>query len=256
MNSYFMYIKKTLIITLFFVVAVNSYPFRLENIYFNQRIDGKNGGSREFYLINNSEKNEENYKIRVIKSENGVDISKYVKISPKIVTVYPNSRETIKVSVKVPQNFKNGNYPFVLEFAPIKKPVLPKVQITKSVGTVNIGIAPLLEVSGYTGDINFEKSIKFDDVKIVKKGNGIELTAFISNTSYARVDVAIELYGKDGYLYGGNILGELAPNLNKKKIVKKFDFIANPNLIKEIHLMRVVSDEIEILKVIKLNDND
>lgn len=243
--------KKCLSICLFSILSLNSYSFKLQNIYFNQRMDGENGGYREFY-ITNDHLTRQRYKVNVLPGSlnNGAN---FIEIYPKVITIEPKSKGTVKVFAKVPQTTKNGEYSFNLQFQPINIPTLAKNKEGVAAGTSNINIAPVIELKGYVGEVKFDEVLKLKDVKVEKNNNkGIVVNAILSNDSYASIDFGTEAYGSNDFLYGSSYVGNVLGNTKDKKIQLSFPMIENPKDLKKIVFYRTPSNTREVIKEIKL----
>ncbi|MGL5355624.1 MAG: hypothetical protein ACRDAQ_03600 [Cetobacterium sp.] len=168
--------KKFLVIIYLLVMNI-SYSFKLDGINFNQRIDSPEGGYREMTLKNKSLVRTR-YKINILDS----DISKYIEVYPKIVTVEPQSEETIKLYIKAPSNLAKKEYDFALQFRSINIPTLAKNTKGAIAGVGNISISPVVWMKAYAGDIDFNEAIRFENIKVTKaEKDGIVVTGDIFN---------------------------------------------------------------------------
>lgn len=245
--------KKIIIIMLFVLSSISSYAFRLDNIVFNQRIDGPNGGYRESYLVNEA-LGKVRYKISVLPG-NKRDGSKYVQVYPKILTVDPQSTGIVKIYAKAPSNIEKGEYDFKLQFKPIVIPTLAKMKDGKVSGSTNMNISPIVDMKGYVGEVDFAKAIRFEDIKVNKNpnGKGIILTAKISNDSFAGIDFGAEAYGSNNFFFGSVYVDDLGANAQNKEIKLIFPGIKGPKELKKITLYRTPSNNREIIKEIEIN---
>ncbi|MGL5202045.1 hypothetical protein [Cetobacterium sp.] len=243
--------KKIFLISLFSFISLNSYSFKLQNIYFNQRMDGENGGYREFYITNDY-LTRQRYKVNILPVPLN-DGAKFIEVYPKVITIDPQSKGTVKVFAKAPQNIKKGEYAFNLQFQPINIPTLAKNRDGITAGTSNIGVAPIIELKGYIGDIKFDEVLEIEDIKVEKSSNkGVVVNGNLSNTSYASIDFGIEAYGNNNFLYGSSYVGNISGNTKNKKIRLSFPMIGNPKDLKKIVLYRTPSNVREVIKEIKL----
>lgn len=234
------------------IISVESYSFKLQNIYFNQRMDGENGGYREFYIINDY-LTRQRYKINVLQGS-AEDGSEFVEVYPRVITVYPQSKGVVKVFAKTLSNTKQKEYNFKLQFQPINIPTLAKNKDGMTMGTSNIGIAPIIELKGYMGNINFEQVLKLENIKVIKdaKNKGVFLKGVLSNDSYASIDFGVEAYGNNNFLYGSSYIGEIQGYTKNKEIQLSFPMIENPKDLKKIIFYRTPSNIREVIKEIKL----
>lgn len=65
-------------------------------------MDGENGGYREFYIINEYS-TRQRYKVNIVSGTSN-DGANFTEVYPKVVTINPRSKETVKLFAKVPQN--------------------------------------------------------------------------------------------------------------------------------------------------------
>lgn len=243
--------KNNIFIFMFSSISIESYSFKLENIYFNQRIDGNDGGYREFYITNRS-LTKQRYKMNILPGtlNNGAN---FVEVYPKVVTVDPQSKETVKVFVKAPYTAKKGEYDFNLQFQPINIPTLAKNKTGVTVGTSNIGITPVIELKGYVGDINFDEALTFKNIKITENlDKGIVVIGDLSNNSYASIDFGAEARGNNDFFYGSSYVGNISGNIKNKEIKLSFPMIKKTKDLKKIIFYRTPSNTKEIIKEIKI----
>ncbi|WP_101474371.1 hypothetical protein [Fusobacterium sp.] len=245
---------KKIIITLLFVLSsISSYAFRLDNIIFNQRIDGPDGGYRESYIVNDSLE-KVRYKISVLPG-NEKDGSKYVQVYPRVITVEPKSKGVVKIYAKAPSSIEKGEYHFKLQFKPIVIPTLAKAKDGKITGTANIQISPIIDMKGYAGEIDFKNVIKFEDIKVENNlnGKGIIVTGKLSNDSFAGIDFGAEAYGFNDFFYGAAYIGNVEKETKNKFIKLSFSQIKKPSDLKKIIFYRTPSNKREIIKEITIN---
>lgn len=246
-------LKASISIFLFLCISLSSYSFRLDNIYYNQRIDGEDGGYREFYIVNQYLQ-KQRYKINILPG-NDNDGSKFVEVYPKVITVDPKGKGTVKVFMKAPKGTKIGEYKFNLQFQPINIPTLAKNKDGLTTGTANINIAPVIELKGYVGDVDFSKVLDFKDLKIEYKENkGVVVTGKISNNSHAGIDFGAEAYGKNEFFYGSDHVGHILGNTKDKDVTLVFPTIKKESDLKKILFYRTPSDTREVLKEINIKN--
>lgn len=237
----------------FFILNALAYGFRLDGIDFNQRMDGKDGGYREFRLVNDT-KEKQRYRIKVLKGDKN-DGSNYIEVFPTVITIEPKSDAVFKLFAKAPSNIKKGLYSFNLEFKPIAIPTLAKAKEGVITGVSNVNIAPVVEMYGYVGDIDFQKELKIENIKIKKldKENGVNLECKVINTSHAVVEFGILIYGKNNYLLDSKFVTTLGDG---KSIDVNINFpnIKNINDIEKLVLYREGNGKVEKLKTQMIED--
>ncbi|MGL4935575.1 MAG: hypothetical protein ACRC51_08860 [Cetobacterium sp.] len=240
--------NKKIVIVLYMLMITLSYAFRVDGVNYNQRMDGPDGGYHEMTVRNNS-LNRTRYRINILESE----ISKYVEVYPKVVTINPKDRQILKIYVKAPVGLEKKEYDLGLQFQAINIPTLSKSLEGRVVGTANISIAPTVWMKGYIGEIDFSEAIKVEDIKV--SGNstdGTKLTAKISNDSYASIDFNVAAYGAGNYLYDSAMVSRLAKNTKNTEVELKFPKIKNPKDLKKIVLSRDVAGKRTVIKEIEI----
>lgn len=182
------YFGKILLILSLFIMSLPSYALKLRPIGFDKSLD--TGGFEEYTLTNTS-KDMVRYKIEIKDTGKSTDISKYVTVYPKVLTVEPLTEAKFKVYVEETEMPK-GEYSFILGIKPIKMPKLNETKIGKVNSTISMRTALEVEVFAYAGDMeekfeilssNFYKKDgeKYFEGKIKNNtGRGYELaTAFV-----------------------------------------------------------------------------
>ena len=159
------YILKILLLVCIFTISqlsfgyVNIYPMK-----FDKNIDG-NEGYETYYLYNPTEKTVR-YRIYTDKVEDDInDMSKWIEVYPKSITLKPNEEKEIKIQAKAPSETKSGEYTAVLG---IKEIPLPETKDSNNV--LDIFTDLRLEIIGFVGDLKPKLSTKNIEVTINKKG--------------------------------------------------------------------------------------
>lgn len=182
------YFGKILLILSIFIMSLPAYALKLRPIGFDKSLD--TGGFQEYTLTNTS-KEIVRYKIEVKNTGKPTDISNYVTVYPKVLTVEPLTEATFKVYVEETEMLK-GEYSFILGVKPIKMPKLDETKKGKVDSAISMRTALEVEVFAYAGDMeekfevlssNFYKKDgeKYFEGKIKNNtGRGFELaTAFV-----------------------------------------------------------------------------
>lgn len=239
---------KNIISILFILVSSLSFGFELQGIDFNQRIDGEDGGYREFTLVNRYNE-KQRYRINVLKGEKEKDASKYIEVYPKIITVDPQDKAIFKVFAKAPSGLDKGLYTFQLQFLPIGVPKLAKAKDKMVSGVSSVDIAPVIEMSGYVGEINFQEKLRLENIDFQKNQhkNGGKLSGILYNDSYTPIEIGLIAYGKGDYYYGSKYVATLGQN-SKYKFSIDINGINSLEDLKKIVLYRSVDGELKVLK--------
>lgn len=236
----------TFIIMSMFLILNTVFGFNMDSSLFDQRID--TGGYKEF-IIKNDTDNQIRYKIEAKPGDRiGWDMSKWIKIYPKVVSIPPLSQKTIKVYAQSPKDAKEGEYFFNFVVTPLVIPTINKTN-GKIVGVSNVSFVPIIEMLGYVGEPNFKENIDLKNLKINETDNGIEILGSIENKSNYSVNLGLSFNNKDGILLNGKVLGR-----SKKQSLQNFkvniENIKSKNKIKEI----VIYDSLNLvdIKTVKL----
>ena len=181
------YIKN---IILFFIFTINLFAFKLSPDHFDKRIDGK-GSSEEITFWNDSNESVR-YKIYVEKVDDGSpDMSKWVEVYPKVLTIKPKSTGKVRVFAKAPTTAKEPEYQFFLGARTI---AIPK---NEGGGTqLSMPINLKMRMYGYNGDIKPLVNLKNhefikDDSQLKFKGT------LVNSTEKASSKVQVILVGNN-----------------------------------------------------------
>lgn len=239
---------KSLIIMLFMLISSLGFSFELQGIDFNQRIDGEEGGYREFTLVNRY-KEKQRYRINVLKGKKELDASEYIDVYPKVVTIDPLDKATFKVFAKAPSTLNKGLYSFQLQFVPIGIPKLAKAKDNMVSGISTIAIAPIVNMYGYVGEINFQEKLRIENIEFKKNSpkDDVKLSGTLYNDSYTPIEICIIAYGKNDYYLSSKYITVLKEN-SKYDFNTEFSGINNVEDIKKLVLYRVINGEIKVLK--------
>lgn len=245
-------IKNVFLTGMFFISSAITYSFQVDNIIFNQRMDTPDGGYGELYIKNESLE-KRRYKIEVLKG-NKNDGSKFISLYPKVVTIEPKSKGTLKIVGKSPQGTKEGEYDFKLRFKPISIPTLSQKKDGRVTGSANVSIAPEVEMKGYVGNIDFSKALRFEDIELIEsKDQGLIVKGKISNDSFAGIDFSAEASGTNDFFYGVDVVPEISGSTKDKIITLNFPKIKNKRDLKKILFYRTHNRTREVLKEINID---
>lgn len=193
--------SRILLITIFLISCLNAFGYiNLAPSSFDKNI-GK-GGYQEFTLYNQTSI-PFRYKITPIAMENNKkvsgDMSKWIEVYPKIVTVKPQDSQKFKVYIKAPKETIDGDYGAFLNIRQMSAPKL------KNDEKENVGVGAIIMVNlnlgiyGYVGDET--PKISYTMPNIYKKDNKAYLKMKLKNETNRLVKMKIELEGKKGYIY-------------------------------------------------------
>lgn len=146
---------KNIILFIFIMSFVNVFGYiNLAPSSFDKNI-GK-GGYQEFTLYNQTDI-PFRYKITPIMMKNNEkadkDMSKWVEVYPKIVTVEPQDSQKFKVYIKAPKNSETGDYGAFLNIRQMSAPKVKGEEEKQNLGAGAIIMVNLnLGIYGYVGD--------------------------------------------------------------------------------------------------------
>ena len=247
--------KKLISTIVFFISSILVYSFQLDGISYNQQLDGEDKGYKEFYIVNR-QKVRERYRINILSGSKN-DISKYMEVFPKVLTVEPMDRGVLKLFANVPEGLEKKEYQFKLQFQPINIPVLAQAKEGKVVsGVSNVSIAPIVEMKGYIGKADFSKDLDIRNINIQRnsKGEGVIFTGELYNDSHAGIEFGIEFEDSNGRYLDSYYLGDVLAKTNKKSLEIPLAKIKNPKDVKKIRLYRTPSNKMEVLKEIDIKN--
>ena len=152
---------------LIFFLLISIQLFSYTNIYpltFDERIDGQ-GGYKEYTLTNVTNKTLR-YKIYEEKIQDTFDMSKWVELYPKILTLKPGEKGKLNILVTSPKGTKNGEY---LMNLCIKEIGYPSESLKSEIEILtNLKI----ELAGVVGDLKPRLDLKINKNKVFLKNIG------------------------------------------------------------------------------------
>lgn len=239
-------IRKFLLFILLANFSFFSFAFEINSTTFDQRID--TGGYKEYRIKNNSDK-PIRYKIDITKPDDGkADMSKWIKIYPKVINIPPLQEGTLKVYAQSPKEANNGEYFCNLLIKPL---VIPKIyeHNGKVSGTSRLSFAPIIELSGYIGDLELNNSLNLKNFSFKKENSKLVFLGEIENASFAGIQIGINFIGKNQTYLGGKWIGKIKSNESRKFKID-INYIKNKDDIKEIILYN--AENLVDIKSIKL----
>lgn len=179
-------------VSLFFMFSVVSFAYI--NIYplsFDQRIDDM-GGIKDFVLTNTTNRVVK-YQINILKNEDKHDMTPWVEIYPRVLTLNPGAKGEVKLYIRAPKGTFLGEYSTILN---IKELELPKEKKEKK--GVNVFTNLRIKLYGYVGKLDSSISLKNIKVFKDKKNKDIKLKGFLKNESLRRINLEIILADSKG----------------------------------------------------------
>ena len=198
-----LYIKLTLLILL----SSLTFALDLSRSDFDRRIDGE-GGYREVVLSNHSDKTIR-YKFSVSKGKGERDMSQWVELYPKVMTIPPLEKRTLKIYAKSPIDTLKGEYSFYLNIDDLIVPTLKVPEQGKVRGTATISFAPSIEMLGYVGEPEYEKTIKFNNIKFEESLKKQYILGKLSNEGDIGANLVLRYLGSNEFVLGEKWLGRI-----------------------------------------------
>ena len=239
------FINRKISFLLFFILmVVNSFAY----INISPTTLDKNilKGAYEEYTFYNNTTVPLRYKLSVIPMEenkNVKDMSKWVEVYPKVVTVNPTEQKSFKLYIQAPKGTEAGDYG---AFVNIRQVSAPKLESGEQ-KDIAAGMAVMVNVNmglyGYIGDE--VPKIETTKPQIIKdsKDNQI-LKMVISNKTNRLVRMKIEVKSKKNYIYKvGETRAMRGQNLELENVILDMNS-------KEIGKEVIITD-VETEKVIK-----
>ena len=196
-----MFTKRKIFLTfLFFMIWVCSFSYiNLAPTTLDKNI--KAGAYQEFNLYNDTTI-PFRYKItpmamtgnKIVK-----DMSKWVEVYPKIVTVNPTESKKFKVYIKADKNAETGDYGTFLNIRQMSAPKL-KGEEEQNIGAGMVIMVNLnMGIYGYVGDK--EPKIETTEPNVYKKDGKSFLKMKLNNKTNRLIRVKVEAEGNKNYFY-------------------------------------------------------
>lgn len=238
--------SKIVLLITYLLIIVNSFGYiNISPTTLDKNI--KTGAYEEFTFFNNTTV-PLRYKLSALPMEgkNIKDMSKWVEIYPKVVTVYPTESKSFKVYIQAPKGAENGDYG---TFVNIKQVSAPKLKHNEK-ENIGAGMTIMVNVNmglyGYVGDT--VPKLEATQPQVVKQGNKQILKMRLDNKSNRLVRVEISVKSANNYVYK---VGEVRAMKNQNLEIENeiLDMGANEKA-KEVIVKDVESDK--IVKKIKI----
>lgn len=128
------------------------------------------------------------------------DMSKWVEVYPKIVTVNPTESKKFKVYIKADKNAETGDYGTFLNIRQMSAPKLKGEEEDQNIGAGMVIMVNLnMGIYGYVGDK--EPKIETTEPNVYKKDGKSFLKMKLNNKTNRLVRLKIEVEGNKNYFY-------------------------------------------------------
>lgn len=242
-----LYLKFIKIILMLFITTL-SFSFDISRTDFDRRIDTV-GGYREVEFTNHSEK-PIRYKFSAITSDIEKDMSNWVELYPKVMTIPPLEKRTLKIYAKSPKDKPRGEYSFFLNIDTLVVPTIKATSEGKVVGTTSVSFVPRLNMFGYIGDTNYEKTIKLENIKFETEDKKQFISGKIINNGDIGANLVLRFMGGNDFVLTEKWLGRIGRNSDQNIKIELDGFKIKD--IKELKIYDANSPERKIVKTIKL----
>jgi P pilus assembly chaperone PapD len=213
-----------------------SFAFKLSPDCFDKRIDGR-GSSEEITFWNDS-MNTVRYKIYIDKGDTKSDMSKWVEIYPKVLTIKPKSSGKVRVFAQAPAGAPKGEYNFYLGARSMAIP-LTEEKSTQLALPINLKI----KMYGYNGD--FTPTVDLKNYQFTNKNGKLHFKGtLVNSTENVSIKSQVVLVGsknKEMFTTGRIRKGSFNFDI-------PLDDFKNPKDIKEILLIDEMSNK-ELKKI-------
>lgn len=234
--------KKYLIYIVLLIMSINLYGFTFSPLNFDKRVDG-DGAFQEFFIRNDSKKTMK-YQINVLSNNKKNDISQYVKIYPKVITVEPFTNGSFKVFAEDDVEIPQGELGFMLEIKSLKVPELQNVGEKENNSSVEFKINLNLEMFAYKGEVGNEFIITDDEFYKTKEGEK-RWKATIKNENGRGYELAVGFLDRMEYIYELENLGRMF-NYGSTKVDLKIPKEAKYIIFWDHNNMTTVGQKIKI----------
>ena len=197
-----MFTKRKIFLTfLFFMIWVCSFSYiNISPTTLDKNI--KVGAYQEFTFYNDTTI-PFRYKITpVAMKDNKIvkDMSKWVEVYPKIVTVNPTESKKFKVYIKADKNAEAGDYGTFLNIRQMSAPKLKGEEEEQNIGAGMVIMVNLnMGIYGYVGDK--EPKIETTEPNVYKKDGKSFLKMKLNNKTNRLIRVKVEAEGNKNYFY-------------------------------------------------------
>ena len=128
------------------------------------------------------------------------DMSKWVEVYPKIVTVNPTESKKFKVYIKADKNAEAGDYGTFLNIRQMSAPKLKGEEEEQNIGAGMVIMVNLnMGIYGYVGDK--EPKIETTEPNVYKKDGKSFLKMKLTNKTNRLIRVKVEAEGNKNYFY-------------------------------------------------------
>lgn len=241
--------RKVKIILLMLFLVTLSFALDMSRSDFDQRIDGE-GGYQEIVFKNSSDK-AIRYKFTVAKGTNRKDMSQWVKLYPKVMTIPPLEERTLKIYGKSPEEATKGEYSFYLNIKELVVPILKAEKEGMISATSIVSFVPSIEMVGYVGETDYEKTIKFENIKFIKEGKKEYILAKLKNEGEIGANLVLRFIGMNNFTLDEKWLGRIKRNTSQNiKLELRTDY--NIKEIKKLIIYDANSLDKKTIKEIKI----
>lgn len=236
--------RKLLVLLSIMCYSIVSYCFELSPYGFDKRID-TGEGYQEFNFYN-STTSINRYKIEVFSNGKKNDISKYVTVYPKVVTVKPLGKTTVKVYVQAPKSLPNGEYGFMFGARSVPIPYLNKAEKGRVAPEISMKTAVNLEMMAYVGEVG--NIFNMSNQKIVKNNGKRYYTATLTNKNGRGYELGVGFADSADSIIKVHAIGRVN-NSGSTKINEEIPANSKYVIFYDYNNRKVVCQKIELSKI-------
>lgn len=229
---------------LLILIYTNLYSYiSIYPIGFDKNIEKENF---QEYILYNTTPNPIIYRVRIkeMNKKNVIDMSKWLKLSSKVIFINPSENKKLQITVEAPKNLPQGDYGAYLNIEQIDGSKYKEDKDTR----LSILMDFTMGLYGYVGDNN--KDIEFLNISLFEENGKIKLKGDIKNNNNRLVKLLLVGVTKNSSEY---IIDEYRVFKNEKlNFESEIKYISNKNniekiIVKDLNTLEVLS-EINIKK--------
>ena len=184
-----------------FLILISTFSYGYINISPTSLDKNIGEGAYEEFTLYNNTKFPIRYKVTAFEMKEGVvkDMSKWMEIYPKVLTVEPLGEKSFKLYIKSPQNAANGDYGAFLNIRQVSVPKLKSDDKTNISSGLTVMTNLNMGLYGYVG--NETPDIEIENLKIVTRENKNYLSLDLENRTDRLVRLQVEVEDEKKGIY-------------------------------------------------------
>lgn len=202
-------LKKLLISILLLATSIPAYCFRFSPLNFDKKIDSDD--SYQEFVIKNDSKQNVKYQVRIFSTGKDNDVSKFVKIYPKVMSIDALGEGKFKVFLEDDESIKPGEHSFMLGIKTLKMPKINPLDPKVADPALDFKIGMDLEMFAYKGET--KKEFTLTESKFYKDDKGEKCwKGSIKNDTGRGYEIAVGFKDRMDAVFGLESQGRLFNN--------------------------------------------